>query len=43
MAGTDDPKAAQDARIKAATKERAEADKAETERQAAIWARRPGK
>ena len=36
-------KAAQDARIKAATKERIAADKAETERQAKIWDKRPGK
>ena len=39
----DDPKAAQDKRIKAATKERIEADKAETERQARIWDKRPSK
>ena len=38
-----DLKAAQDARIKAATKDRTKADKAETDRQAKIWAGRPSK
>jgi hypothetical protein len=43
MAAVHDLKAAQDARIRAATRTRVQADIAETRRQQAIWARRPSK
>jgi hypothetical protein len=43
MATAHDLKAAQDARIRAATRSRIQSDIAETRRQQAIWARRPSK